>query len=52
MNDARVLHLFSTYHKAMWGYLFNEHKSHEGFKPCVIGDKGYLLFLWLMVPHG
>jgi hypothetical protein len=49
MNDARVLRLSSIYHKAMWGYLFNEHNSSEGFKPYVIG--GYLLFLWLMVPH-
>jgi len=51
MNGVRVFHLSSIYCKVTWGNLFNEYNSHEGFKPYVIKDKGYPLFLWLMVPH-
>jgi hypothetical protein len=34
-----------------WQNLFNECDGHEGIKLDIIGNKGYLLMPWLMVPH-
>jgi hypothetical protein len=51
INDVKVLRLPSIYKKATQGYLFNESTLHEGIKPYIIDDKGYLLLPWLMVPH-
>ncbi len=49
MNDVKVLRLFSIYHKATWGDLFNDYNLHDDIKPYVIKDKGYPSLLWLMV---
>jgi hypothetical protein len=49
MNDAKVLRLFSIYHKATWGDLFNHCNLHDNIKPYVIRHKGYPLLSWLMV---
>ncbi len=49
MNNARMLHLSPTYSKVRLGNVFHEQNSHEGIKPYIIGDKGYLLLPWLMV---
>jgi hypothetical protein len=51
MNDAKVLQLSSIYQRTTWGDLFNEWTSHEGIKPYIIRDKGYPLYLRLMVHH-
>jgi len=51
MNNTRVLCLFSIYQKATLGDLFHEWNLHHGIKPYIIGDKGYSLLPWLMVPH-
>jgi hypothetical protein len=50
MNDARILCLFSIY-QITWRNFFHEFDSHEGIKPYIIGNKGYRLLSWLMVPH-
>lgn len=51
INDARMLRLSSVYKKATQGYLFNENTLHDGIRPYIIDDKGYLLLPWLMVLH-
>jgi hypothetical protein len=51
MNDAMVLWLFSIYQNATLKNIFNDRLSHEGIKLYIIKDKGYPLFLWLVVLH-
>jgi hypothetical protein len=51
MNDAKVLHLFLVYQKATLGDLFHQQNLHHGIKSYIIGEKGYPLLPWLMVPH-
>jgi hypothetical protein len=51
MNYARVLHLFLLYQKGTLKDLFQKPNLHEGIKPYIIGENGYLLLLWLMVSH-
>jgi hypothetical protein len=41
MNDARILHLFSLYGKAMNGTMFHLNRDEKGTKPYLIADKGY-----------
>jgi hypothetical protein len=50
-NDARVLHRSSLYRKAMHNNLFDAHFADHGFSPYLLGNSGYLLLPWLMVPH-
>jgi hypothetical protein len=50
MNGAQILCLSSICQK-IWGIFFHEFDSHEGIKPYIIGNKGYALSPWLMVPH-
>ena len=51
INDTRILHRFSLYHLAMHNNLFDARNSVDSFVPYLIGDSGYLLLPWLMVPH-
>jgi hypothetical protein len=50
-SDARVLRRSSLYHLAMSENLFDACHAVEGFSPSLLGDSGYLLLPWLMVPH-
>lgn len=50
-NDMRVLRRSSLYHLATTtNQLFNVAYSQEGFSPYLIGDKGYPMYPWLMIP--
>lgn len=51
-NDARMLRRSSLYNMAMHGTLLDPRQSVHGFTPSIIGDLGYPLLPWLMVPHG
>jgi hypothetical protein len=50
-NDARVLRHSSLYRLGMSGNLFDAHYVMDGFSPYLLGDSGYPLLPWLMVPH-
>lgn len=51
MNDFQILRLY-LYQKTIFEIMFNfEHGSQIGIHPYLIGDKGYLFLLWLMIPH-
>ena len=50
-NDSRMLHRSSLYASAMRNNLFDEQYRVQGFSPYLLGDLGYPLLPWLMVPH-
>lgn len=50
-NDARMLRRSSLFSKAMDGTLMDNAALVDGFTPSIIGDLGYPLLPWLMVPH-
>ena len=50
-NDSRVLRRSSLYNLAVQNNLFDEEYSSNGFSPYLIGNLGYPLFPWLMVPY-
>ena len=50
-NDSRMLHRSSLYDKGMHGTLWDAGVSFEGFSPYILGDSGYPLLPWLLVPH-
>lgn len=49
-NDSRMLRRSSLHHLAMHNNLFDRHNSVDGFPPFLVGDSGYPLLPWLMVP--
>jgi hypothetical protein len=50
-NDARILRRSSLYHLALRNNLFDARFAADGFSPYLLGDSGYPLLHWLMVPH-
>jgi len=50
-NDSRMLRRSSLYNLAMHGNLMEVQHVVDGFTPYVIGDLGYPLLPWLMIPH-
>ncbi len=52
VNDSRVLERSAIFYFVQVQKLFNEKKGEEGFAPFLLGNKGYPLLSWLMMPHG
>ena len=50
-NDSRVLRRSTLFHKGQTNSLWEGNPSFSGFSPSLLGDLGYPLLLWLMVPH-
>lgn len=52
-NDSRTLRKSGLYGNVLQRRILDDATGvmHEGFSPYLIGDKGYPLLNWLMVPH-
>lgn len=50
-NDSRVLRRSSLFSLAMHGNLFDAQYAVHGYTPYLIGDSGFPLLPWLMIPH-
>ena len=50
-NDSRMLRRYPLYNLGMPNNLMTENYTSHGFSPYIIGDLGYPLLPWLMVPH-
>ena len=49
--DSRMLHGSSLYQMAKNGTLFEEDSIVDGFTPFLLGNAGYPLKLYLMIPY-
>lgn len=50
-NDCRMLRRSSLHAMAVHGNLFDAAYSVDGYSPYLLGDLGYPLLPWLLVPH-
>jgi hypothetical protein len=50
-NDSRVLCRSSFYHRAQQNNLLEARLIMDGFLPFILGDSGYPVLPWLMIPH-
>ena len=50
-NDAMMLRRSSLYGLAMQQRILGPNQAARGFSPYLIGDLGYPLQPWLMIPH-
>jgi hypothetical protein len=52
-NDSRTLRYNGLYANVLHRRILDDVNGvhHEGFSPYLLGDKGFPLLLWLMVPH-
>ncbi len=50
VNDSRILHRFTLYQYAQFHGLFDPNKGVDGVFPYLLGDKGYPLICWIMMP--
>lgn len=50
-NDSRMLRRSSLYNLGVNNNLMTGNYTAHGFSPYIIGDLGYPLLTWLMVPH-
>jgi hypothetical protein len=51
MNDVHILRISSLYQKVVYGDMFQLTRGEENIKLYILGEKGYLLLPWLMIPH-
>ena len=51
MHDYRVLRRLALYQQLESGTLFDEGINVDGFTPYLLGNTGYLLKQWIMIPY-